>query len=117
GNPFLLRELVRLLAGEQRLDEAGASGGPVPAPVREVVLRRVALLPEAAAALVSVAAVAGRDFDIQVVAEAAAVEVEAALEAIDAAVAEGLVVEHEQRLGWFRFSYALVFESGYESIW
>jgi hypothetical protein len=97
-NPFFLRELVGLLASEQRLDQPDT----VPVPVREVVLRRIARLPEAAAAVLSVAAVAGRCFDALVVAEAASVEVDAALEAIDAAVAVGLAVEYEQRLGWFR---------------
>jgi hypothetical protein len=87
-----------LLASEQRLDQPDT----VPVPVREVVLRRIARLPEAAAAVLSVAAVAGRCFDALVVAEAASVEVDAALEAIDAAVAVGLAVEYEQRLGWFR---------------
>lgn len=46
GNPFFLRELVRLLGSEQRLDERGAGGGAVPAPVREVVRRRIARLPD-----------------------------------------------------------------------
>ncbi len=111
GNPFFLRELVGLLTSEQRLDQPDTA--PVPVSVRAVVLRRIARLPEAAAGVLSVAAVAGRDFDIEVVAEAASVQVEAALEAIDAAVAGGLVVEDEQRLGWFRFTHALVAEALY----
>jgi DNA-binding SARP family transcriptional activator len=113
GNPFFLGELVRLLNSEHRLEEPGAA--PVPPKVRDVVLRRVARLPEPAAALLSVAAVAGREFDAQVVAEAASVEAEAALESIDAGVAAGLVVESEQRLGWFGFTHALVAESLYET--
>jgi DNA-binding SARP family transcriptional activator len=110
GNPFFLRELIGLLASEHRLDEPDAA--PVPVPVREVVLRRIARLPQATAALLSVAAVAGRDFDIDVVAEAASIAVDEALEAIDAAVAAGLVVE-DQRLGWFGFTHALVTEALY----
>jgi ATP/maltotriose-dependent transcriptional regulator MalT len=113
GNPFFLRELVRLLTSEQRLDQPEAS--PVPVPVREVVLRRVARLPQATAAVLSVAAIAGRDFDIDVVASAASVEAEEALEAIDAAVAAGLVVEDQQRLSWFGFTHSLVAEALYET--
>jgi hypothetical protein len=113
GNPFFLRELVGLLASEQLLDKPDTA--PVPVPVREVVLRRIARLPEATTAVLSVAAIAGRDFDAQVVAEAASVEVDAALEAIDAAMAAGLVVEDEQRLSWFRFTHALVAEALYEA--
>ncbi len=114
GNPFFLREMVELLLSEQRLDEQRLDELepiPVPGPVREVVLRRVGRLPEAAAALLSVAAAAGRHFDVEVVAEAASVEIEVALEAIDAAVAAGLVVENEHRLGWFRFTHADAAES------
>jgi hypothetical protein len=88
---------------------------PVPVPVREVVLRRIARLPQTTAAVLSVAAIAGRDFDVDVVAEAVALEVEAVLEAIDAAVAAGLVLEDQQRLGWFGFTHALVAEALYET--
>lgn len=111
GNPFFLRELVKLLTTEQRLDQPDTA--PVPAPVREVVLRRVARLPPAAAELLAVAAVAGRHFDIEVVAAAAEVGVEAALAVLDAAVAAGLVVEDPRRLGWFRFTHALTAEALY----
>jgi tetratricopeptide (TPR) repeat protein len=113
GNPFFLRELVGLLASEQLLDQPDTA--PVPVPVREVVLRRITRLPEATTAVLLVAAIAGRDFDVQVVADAASVEVDAALEAIDAAMAAGLVVEDEQRLSWFRFTHALVAEALYET--
>lgn len=113
GNPFFLQVLIRLLISEHSLDQPDAV--PAPVPVRDVVLRRIARLPEATAAVLSVASIAGRDFDVDVVAEAASVEVEAALEAIDAAVAAGIVVEDQQRLGWFSFSHALVAEALYEA--
>ncbi|WP_333769504.1 BTAD domain-containing putative transcriptional regulator [Streptomyces sp. IBSBF 2435] len=108
GNPFYLRELIKLLTSEQRLERPDTA--PVPVPVREVVLRRVAELPQTAAGVLAVAAVAGRHFDIDVVAEAASVGIEAALEALDAAVAAGLIAEDQQRLGWFRFTHALTAE-------
>lgn len=113
GNPFFLRELIKVLAGEERLDQPHTA--PVPVPVREVVLRRIARLPETAASLLSVAAVAGRDFDIEVVAEAASVEIEAALEVLDTAVDAGVVVEDQERLGWFRFAHVLAAETLYET--
>ncbi|MEV8435929.1 BTAD domain-containing putative transcriptional regulator [Actinosynnema sp. NPDC051121] len=112
GNPFFLRELLKLWT-EQHLDQPHTA--PVPTPVREVVLRRVARLPRTAAEVLSVAAVAGRHFDIEIVAEAASVEVEAALEALDAAIAAGLVEEDQQRLGWFRFTHTLAAETLYET--
>jgi DNA-binding SARP family transcriptional activator len=113
GNPFFLRELINLLTSEQCLDQPHTA--PVPVPVREVVLRRIARLPQTAAEMLSVAAVAGRHFDIEVVAEAASVEIETALEVLDTAVAAGLIVEDQQRLGWFRFTHALAAEALYET--
>lgn len=113
GNPFFLREMIKLLTSEQRLDQPHTV--PVPVPVREVVLRRVGQLPRTAAEVLSVASVAGRHFDIDVVSEAASVEIEAALEALDTAVAAGLVVEDQHRLGWFRFTHALTAEVLYET--
>lgn len=113
GNPFFLRELIKLLTSEQRLDEPDAA--PVPVPVREVVLRRVARLPRPAAEVLSVAAIAGRHFDIEVVAEVVSVETDAALEILDTAITAGLIVEDQERLGWFRFTHALVADALYET--
>jgi DNA-binding SARP family transcriptional activator len=113
GNPFFLRELIRFLDNELDLDHSDLAG--VPPAVREVVLRRLTRLPDTTATLLSMAAVAGREFDLAVVAEAASLQVEAALEAIDPAVAAGLVVEDDKRLGWFAFSHALVAEALYEA--
>jgi hypothetical protein len=113
GNPFFLRELIRLLVSERCLDQSDTA--PVPVAVREVVLRRIARLPESTATVLGVAAVAGRNFDAQVVAEAASIEIDPALEAIDTAVAAGLVIEDEQRLGWFHFTHVLVAETLYQA--
>lgn len=56
------------------------------------------------------ASVAGRCFAVDVVAEAASVEIEAALELVDRIVATGLIVEDKQRLGWYSFTHALTAE-------
>lgn len=108
GNPFFLCEVIKLLTTEQLLDQPHTA--PVPVPVREVLLRRVAQLPRTAGEVLSIASVAGRHFDIGVVAEAASADIEAVLEALDTAVAAGLIVEDQQRLGWFSFTHALTAE-------
>ena len=79
-------------------------------PVREVVLRGVARLPRAAVDLLVVASIAGREFSVDTVAEAASVDSETALGLIETIVATGLVVEDPQQLGWFRFTHALTVE-------
>ncbi|MER6137061.1 BTAD domain-containing putative transcriptional regulator [Streptomyces sp. NPDC001815] len=109
GNPLLLREMIRVLACGPRPEAAPA----VPAAVRAVVLRRVEGLRRPAADLLAVAAAAGRHFDAEVVADAASVQLDTALAALDHAVAAGLVTEDEQRLGWFCFTDALVADALY----
>jgi predicted ATPase len=113
GNPFFVRELVKLLAAEHGVDKPDA--GPVPEPVRDVVLQRVGRLPRPVSELLYVAAVAGREFDVDVVAAAASLDIDAALDAIDVAIAAGLLEEDRQRLGWFSFTSAMVAETLYES--
>lgn len=114
GNPFFLRELAGLLVAEHDPDQPETA--PVPPPVREVVLRRIARLPGDAPEMLSVAAVIGQHFDIEILAEVVSAGVETTLEAIDAAVAAGVVVEDEHRLGWFGFTQALVAEALYEAV-
>ncbi|MFI6786651.1 BTAD domain-containing putative transcriptional regulator [Nonomuraea sp. NPDC050383] len=103
GNPFFVTELMRYL-------EAGSPGhGTLPLGARDVVLGRVNRLPEASAALLRVAAVAGREFDVAIVAEAAGLDLDAALDRLEPAIAAHLVAEG--RPGRFLFVHALVQEA------
>jgi hypothetical protein len=63
GNPFLVRELARMLAEQRRGD-----GAPVPGRVAEATAHRLAQLSDPARALVQTAAVAGNNFSAGVVA-------------------------------------------------
>jgi DNA-binding SARP family transcriptional activator len=102
GNPFFVRELVRLI--QSSADDA------VPPTVREVIDRRLARLPDAARALLSAAAVAGREFDVRVAASVASLSEDDALDAIDEAVAARLVDERDV-IGRYAFAHALVQET------
>nr|MDT0660595.1 BTAD domain-containing putative transcriptional regulator [Micromonospora sp. DSM 115978] len=113
GNPFFLRELIKLMNSKQRLDDPSTT--PVPVSVRDVVLHRIARLPRPVAELLSVAAIVGEQFDIEIVAEVASVEIDTALEILDTAIAAGLIAEDQQRLGWFRFTPTLVAEALHET--
>lgn len=112
GNPFFVGELTRLLVAEKRLT-AEAAGAAVPWAVRQVVERRLARLPNETRRLLTVAAVAGLDFDLRVVAVAAGVELDPALDLIDLAVAAGVVAEQPTAAERFVFSHALVQETVY----
>lgn len=107
GNPFFVGELTRLLVAERTLTETAAAGA-VPWAVRQVVERRLARLPGATRDLLTAAAVAGLDFDLRVVAAAAGVALDQALDLVDVAVAAGVVAEQPASAERFVFSHELV---------
>ena len=72
GNPFYLTESARLLGSEGRL----VATSKVPEGVRDVLRRRFARLPEITVAVLRLAAVIGRDVDIDVLVLAAEVDEE-----------------------------------------
>jgi hypothetical protein len=101
GNPFFVKQLVRHL-GE---------GGPredVPAGLRDVIARRVARLPDGADAVLRVAALVGREFTLDLVAEVADRDEDAVLDHLDAAVGAGLVAELDAAPGRYVFTHALL---------
>ncbi len=107
GNPFYAIELQRLLDAEGAVDRASAARVAVPVGVRDVVRQRLARLPSTTIELLSVAAVAGRDLDVELVAGAAGRTVDACLDDLDVAIEHRLLVENGPGL---RFSHALVRE-------
>jgi DNA-binding SARP family transcriptional activator len=114
GNPFFVAELVRLLQSEQVL--AGTEVPPsvaavVPSGARDIIRWRLSRLHERTHALLTVAAVVGREFDLAVVAVAAVIDVHRALELVEAALRSGVVEEHLQTVGRYRFSHELVRET------
>ncbi|WP_203928420.1 BTAD domain-containing putative transcriptional regulator, partial [Virgisporangium ochraceum] len=103
GNAFLLTELARL----DRPDE-------VPAAVADVVTARSATLPEPTRELLRAAAVVGREFELGVLAAVAGGTEDDALDRLEPALAEGLVVETGPER--FRFSHALVRDAVHDGI-
>ncbi|WP_089156347.1 ATP-binding protein [Micromonospora sp. NBS 11-29] len=86
GNPFFVRELSRLLT---RGDARAASA--VPSVVRDVVLDRMADLDQRAREMLRLAALVGRDVNLDVLATAAGVDVGECLERLEPAEALGLL--------------------------
>jgi DNA-binding SARP family transcriptional activator len=119
GNPFFITELLRLLQSERRLaapDAAAAARREVPAGVRDVLRARLARLPAQTSTFLMVAAVAGRGFDLDLVEAVTGLEDEVALDAAEAALLAGLVIEDDRAAGRYRFAHALVRETIYEDI-
>ncbi|GES23282.1 hypothetical protein Aple_061810 [Acrocarpospora pleiomorpha] len=99
GNPFYVRESARLLDSEGRL-------GAVPDGVRDVLRRRLARLPAPAVSVLRLAAVVGREAEVEVLVEAADTDEDGVLEALEAGVLTGLLTEPAP--GRVRFAHALV---------
>ncbi|WP_261574596.1 BTAD domain-containing putative transcriptional regulator [Frankia gtarii] len=102
GNPFHVWESARLLASEGAL----VALSEVPDGVRDVLRRRLARLPEASVAVLRLAAVAGREADVEVLIDAASTDEEGVLDALDAGLIAGLLTEPAP--GRVRFTHALV---------
>jgi DNA-binding CsgD family transcriptional regulator/tetratricopeptide (TPR) repeat protein/nucleoside-triphosphatase THEP1 len=100
GNPLLIGELARHLA-------AGGDLAAVPRSVRDAVRVRLEQRTSECVEVVRVAAAIGRTFPAGLVATATGRPAVSCLEAIDEAVAAGLV-EPTERAGEFRFVHALV---------
>jgi tetratricopeptide (TPR) repeat protein len=109
GNPFFVKQLVR------HLEEVGGDGGldafdglAVPQGVRDVIARRVSRLSADAGPVLRVAALLGRDFEFEVLAEVVELDEEPLLDVLDEAVRGGLLVELPSTPGRYSFAHALL---------
>ena len=108
GHPFFIREIVALTAAG---DGGTAALAGIPAAVHDVVRRRVAQLRPAAQQLLATAAVLGRRVDLGVLAGVVDEPIEAVLDALDPAVAAGLLQADTERIGQVQFAHAIVAEA------
>lgn len=99
GNPFFVAEVVRLLDREPRAHSAAARPMPLPPSVREVISLRLARLSPECRALLNLASVIGREFDLATLAEAVQATVESLLALLGEAEAAQLVVARLARVG------------------
>ncbi|MFB7617065.1 BTAD domain-containing putative transcriptional regulator [Kitasatospora sp. NPDC056181] len=102
GNPFYVWESARLLGSEGAL----VALSEVPEGVRDVVRRRLGRLPEAVVAVLRLAAVVGREADVELLVGAADTDEDGVLGALDAGLVAGLLTEPAP--GRVRFTHALV---------
>lgn len=110
GNPFYVLESARLLAGEGAL----VAVSEVPQGVRDVLRRRLALLPATARAALRLTAVVGLEADATVLIDAADTDEDTVLEGLDAALAADLLTESGP--GRVRFVHALVRDTVYTDL-
>ena len=110
GNPFFLVEYARLAREGGDLSALLAEENP-PAAVHDVLVRRIAVLPESTAKALRVAAVVGRQFDLATLAMALDVAEDDVLDDLDPALEAGLV--REDGVDRLRFAHALVRDTVY----
>jgi DNA-binding winged helix-turn-helix (wHTH) protein len=117
GNPFFLRELVRLGASEGTdAERLAAWTENVPSGAREVVRRRIAALAPRTRATLALAAAIGREFPLRLLAEAADTAREELLAALDEAVGARLLSAVPGALARQRFSHGLVRDAIYGEV-
>jgi hypothetical protein len=111
GNPFLIRELSRLLAGDAFTAEGPLTRDAVPATVIDVVKDRISGLEEDARDLLQTAAVMGRDVDLGLLAAASGLDIEKCLERLEPVEELGIVEPARGDPFSIRFAHDLVRES------
>ncbi len=125
GNPFFVGEVLRHLAetGAIYRDQSGRwaaleslADTSLPDGVREVIGARVVRLGGDAQRILSLAAVIGRDFDLDLVMAASRSTEDEVLNVLDEASAAALVRELEDTPGRYSFAHALIQRTVYEDL-
>ncbi|APU17251.1 BTAD domain-containing putative transcriptional regulator [Actinoalloteichus fjordicus] len=119
GNPFFVRELIRLWEGDTGA-QAGVGADPrdraalaVPAGVRDVIRHRLTRLPEQARTPLRQAAIIGLEVELDVLTSLVGDE-QLVLDSVESALLAGFLVELDADRVWF--AHALVREALYEDV-
>jgi DNA-binding SARP family transcriptional activator len=113
GNPLFVGELVRLLALEGLGPDAALA---IPQGVRDVIGRRLAHLSDRCRAVLVAAAVIGREFSPAPLGHVARLPAGAVLDALDEAVAAGVIADVPGGDGRLRFAHVLIRDTLYEDV-
>ncbi len=111
GNPFFTTELARMLGEQGQSGAAAVRATAVPNGVRDVLRRRVSRLPPGTAKLLEVAAVLGRQTDLELLATVADRSLDDCLDEVEPALLHRLLEVPAEAPGAVRFTHALVREA------
>ena len=117
GNPLFVGEVIRSLSDEDPKEWRRLLSGraPVPAAVRTAIRRHLTSFQPGCRQVLGVAAVIGREFDLDLLARAVGDE-GAILDRLDEAIRGGMVTRVADTLDRYRFSHALVRETLYDDL-
>jgi len=119
GNPFFVTEVVRLLASEgflDRIEEESSWSLKIPEGVREVIGRRLDHLSKECNRVLSIASVAGREFNVDVLEPVSELSGDQLLELLEEAAAARLIAESSRGVGCYSFYHALIRETLYDEL-
>jgi len=115
GNAFLVRETVRTLTTKELTRERKTySDIEVPGPARDVIRRRVAVLPEPTQRFLEAASVLGMEIDLAVIAAMRGLTTAAELlDELDRAIAAQLAEEHASSRSGYAFVHPVIRDTLY----
>ena len=117
GNPLFVGEIVRLLAVEGvRAESVGERRLAIPQSVREVIARRVTHLSEECNRVLVLAAVLGREFDHDALAQLSGGARDQLLDTLDEAVVARIVSDVPGAPGRLRFDHVLIRDTLYDGL-
>jgi DNA-binding SARP family transcriptional activator/tetratricopeptide (TPR) repeat protein len=120
GNPLFVEEIVRSLThAGRRVSTATAAdlrALQLPEGVKRLIARRIDLLDPGAVQWLRVAAVIGREFELEVLDEITELSEEDSLRALEAALQVGIVTESPAEPGGYSFAHALIRDALYEGM-
>jgi hypothetical protein len=111
GNPFFVREVVRV-----RAEQPGEDRHALPEEVRALIRRRVSNLSSETSAMLHVAAVLGRELDLRVLGETSTLSTERLIDVLGEAQAAGILLADPQTPGSYAFAHDLLREAMYEDL-
>jgi class 3 adenylate cyclase/pimeloyl-ACP methyl ester carboxylesterase len=124
GNPFFIEEVLRHLAETgaiYRRDQGWTTRLTVaemgiPEGVREVIDQRLSRLSEECNSVLTIAAVIGREFDLDALERASDLSMDRLLDVLEEAVAARVVDEVPDMVGRYSFAHTLIHETLYEEL-
>jgi tetratricopeptide (TPR) repeat protein len=124
GNPFFIREILRHLLdeglahreGDRWVSRVQPGELQLPESVRDVVGRRLARLGEACTKVLTLAAVIGQEFGLDVLERVSDLAADRTAEVLEEAIAARVVDEVPRAIARYRFSHALIRETLYKAI-
>jgi class 3 adenylate cyclase/tetratricopeptide (TPR) repeat protein len=114
GNPFFVEELLR----DVRVDDdwnAALVGIELPQSVKDVLQRRLSRLDDACRRVLTTAAVAGREFTLELIEHVVGIDASEVAESLEHAIAAH-IVDETASLGRYSFAHALIRETIYEQL-